>query len=192
MKLIELDQDSIRKISIGALTENSKRRFFEFKGRQSCADKAKSKPLPGASAGAFLHGEIKVSDRLVRRVVPIHFTVLQALESPLLKMIENAMTKKSAEVDYSEEQQWEICHVFTAEPRELRRTLKEKGISEIKVQSLILENWSAAQINMTMLAILEQVKRHIETTVKFAGEMEKEGNISFFQEAATDSSKSKA
>jgi hypothetical protein len=31
--------------------------------------------------------------------------------------------------------------------------------------------------------VLEQIKRHVETTVKFAAEMESAGEISFFQDA---------
>lgn len=183
MSILEFDQKQIREISLASLTESSKRNFLLFHGRQRCVERAKTKPLPGPAAGAFIHGGIVAAGKNVQRVMPIHFIILQALDSPLLKMIENAMTKKSVEVDYSERQQWELCHVFTCEPRSLRRTFKDNGISKIKSDAeSFMESWTAAEINIVMLAILEQVKRHIETTVKFAAEMEAKGDVSFFRE----------
>ena len=130
--LSEMTPKEAHRLVAEQLGERGHKAFFEFKGRQLCIEKARAKPLPGAAAGAFLHGEINAANKTVRRVVPIHFTILQALKSPLLTMIENATARKKADVDYSDEQQWEICHVFTCEPKQLRKTFRDSGIEEIK------------------------------------------------------------
>ena len=170
-----------RDVALGSLNLN---RFFEFKGRQSCIEKAMAKPLPGASFAAFTKGEIPAAGKVVNRVVPAHFAVLQALDSPLLKMIEQATTKQKADVDFTAEQRWQVCYVFTEDAKTVFKALKSKGADFIRqeAENAILEVWDEAQINLVMIAVLEQIKRHIQTTVKFAGEMKERGDVSFFQE----------
>ena len=164
--------------------------FQNFRARQSCIKEAMAKPLPGAAGDAFVKGAIPVAGKIVNRVVPTHFAVLQALDSPLLKMIENATTDSKASVDMDDEQQWQVCFVFTTDAKALRRTLKTSGVDEIKRQAEeACGDWGAAELNFVMLAVIEQLKRHVETTVKFAAEMEASGDVSFFREPSPSPSK---
>lgn len=168
----------------GALPESSRRNFFEFRGRQACIERAMATPLPGAAGDAFTKGAISVAGKLVNRVVPTHFAVLQALKSPLLTMLEQATNEAKSAVDFDDEQQWQICYVFTANPKTMRQTLKSpNGLESIKADAeRFCGDWSAAELNFVMLAVIEQLKRHVETTVKFAAELEASGDVSFFRD----------
>jgi hypothetical protein len=184
----EIGKKDIRKaqeIAWEALGEHGRKNFFEFRGRQSCIRQAQSVPLPGASKDAFTKDSIQVGSRQIRPVVPAHFAVLQGLDSPLLKLIADATANKKADlVNPTQEQKWEICHVFTAEPKALFKALKSKGADFIREQAAdaVGMEWEAAEVELAMPAIMEQLKRHIETTVKFAAEMEQKGDVSFFRE----------
>jgi hypothetical protein len=167
------------------------RPLFEYRNRQGCIRQAMSKPLPGAS-DAILKDSIQVGSRQIRPVVPVHFAVLQGLDSPLLKLIADATeNKKAALVNPTQEQKWEICHVFTEDPKTLFKAFKSKGADFIREQSADAVGmiWQAAEIELAMPAIMEQLKRHIETTVKFAAEMEAKGDVSFFREEKSEALK---
>jgi hypothetical protein len=173
-----------QEIAWSAIGESGRAKFFEFRGRQSCIQKAQSKPLPGAAGKAFTSGPIKAAGKVVNRVVPCHFAILQALESPLLAMIENAMTQKRQEVDFKASEQWDVCYIFTEDAEAVYELLESEGVSSVRkaAKSTVATKWEAAAVNLVMLAVMEQVKRHIETTVRFAGEMEAQGEVSFFRE----------
>lgn len=180
-ELSERDPAEAHRLVAQAIGVRGHEPFFQHLHRQECIRRAMAKPLPGASGAAFTTGAIKVAGKVVNRVVPTHFAALQALQSPLLAMMENATATTKAEVDFDDEQQWQICFVFTSDARELRKMLKSEGIDAIKVEAeKACSDWSAAEINFVMLAVIEQLKRHVETTVKFAAEMEEKGDISFF------------
>lgn len=165
-------------------------RVKEFMVSQAMIKEAQAKPLPGPSGDAFAQGVIKAAGKIVRRVVPVHFAVLQALNSPLLKMMERAAIEKQSESEFNDEQQIQVCHVFTANPRELRIKLRNEGVESIKKDAdLACGEWSAAEINAVMLAVIEQLKRHVETTVRFAAEMEASGDVTFFQDSSPSQSK---
>lgn len=186
------DIKEAQKMAWEAIGENGRKGFFEFRGRQSCIRQAQAVPLPGASKDAFTKYSIKVGNRRINPVVPVHFAVLQALDSPLLKLIADATANKKAELtNPTHEQKWEICHVFTAEPKTLFKELKSKGVDFIREQSAdaVGLEWDAAEVELAMPAIMEQLKRHIETTVKFAVEMEAKGDVSFFREQKEQSLK---
>ena len=169
-----------RETALKAVNWDNYGRWLE---KQKSIASAQTRPLPGPAERAFTNGDIKAGDCLVKRVVPIHFAALQAVKSPILKMIESATTGVESKMDWSEEDQWNACYIFTVEPRQLRGEMKLDGIDSIKGKAAALvENWSAAQVNVVILAILEQIKRHVETTVRFAAEMEGEGNLTFFRD----------
>jgi len=156
----------------------------DWKNRQSCVREAKAKPLPGPLSQAFASGPIKVAGKTVNRAVPSHFAILQALESPLLKMMESAMTNKDVKMDFKPAEQWEICLVFTQDAETLYEMLENEGVKAIKklARSAVGHSWDAGIVNLVMISVLEQIKRHIETTVRFAAELEGGGEVSFFQE----------
>ena len=205
MKNITLSPELARILEIGkvdpraahtyvesTLTAAERGEIEDFRVRQLCIRKAQSVPLPGASKDAFTKDSIKVGSRQIRPVVPAHFAILQALDSPLLKLIADATANKTAELaNPTQEQKWEICHVFTAEPKTLFKELKSKGVDFIREQSAdaVGLEWQAAEVELAMPAIMEQLKRHIETTVKFAAEMEAKGDVSFFREQREQVSK---
>ncbi len=170
-----------RDIAIGTVNTDL---LFRFRGKQSCIEKAMARPLPGAAGKAFTTGAIKAAGKVVNRVVPAHFAILQAVNSPILVMIENAMTKKKSDVDFKPQEQWDICFIFTEDAEIVYTLLENDGAKSVQSASkkAVGMKWDAAAVNLVMLAVLEQVKRHIETTVKFAGEMESQGDISFFRE----------
>ncbi len=183
------DAKAAQRIAWEAIRESGREKFFQFKGRQACILKAQAKPLPGAAGKAFTTGAIKAGGKIVNRVVPCHFAVLQALNSPLLTMIESAMTKKKVDVDFKPKEQWDICHVFTSDIEEIYELLEKDGagaVSKIAKKEVGLK-WEAASVNLVMLAVLEQVKRHIETVVRFATEMEENKDVSFFLEQSGES-----
>lgn len=186
--LHELPQEQAYEIACRAVNFKP---WFEFKGRQECIKKAQAKPLPGAAEIAFTRGAIKAGGKIVNRVVPSHFAVLQAINSPLLSMIESAARDKSAKVDFSPESQWEICYIFTEDSKSVYRALKDKGADFVRDQALnvVGEGWDAAAVNLVMIAVIEQMKRHVETTIKFAAEMEASGDVSFFRELNHEASK---
>ena len=173
-----------REIALGAVNID---RYAEWRGRQACIEKAQSKPLPGASGKAFASGPVRAAGKIVNRVVPSHFAVLQSLDSPLLSMIENAMGKKSVDVSFKPHEQWQICYVFTEDAEEVYTLLETEGAKAVAqaAKKAVGMGWEASAVNLVMLAVLEQIKRHVETTVKFAAEMEAQGDVSFFQELKT-------
>jgi hypothetical protein len=160
-------------------------KWYEWKGRQACIASARAKPLPGAAGPAFTSGNISAGGKTVYRVVPAHFAVLQALESPLLAMIDAAMNKGETKADFNHLQQWEICYVFTMDARKAYEQLEAGGVEAIRkaAKEEVGLVWEPGAVNLVILAVLEQIKRHVQTTVKFAAEMEKEGQISFFRES---------
>lgn len=174
----------VQELAFGAIGESGRRAFFEFKGRQSCIKAAQAKPLPGASANAIIKGATKVAEEVVREVLPIHIACLQAVDSPLLKLVNNAIesAEKKSNVDFSESAQWELCYIFTQEPRALRTLLKEEGVSALQSKSEAkCSEWNAAKCNTVILAIIEQFHRHVQTTVRFSNEVEGQVDARFFQ-----------
>lgn len=184
-ELAQTDLGAVHRIAENAIGESGRLKFFEMRGRQACAKKAQSVPLPGASADAFIRGATRVGDVIVREVVPIHIACLQAVDSPILKMVAKATEAKdkSANADFDEESQWAICYIFTTEPKQLRKVLKDGGVTAIKeaAESCVDGNWNLAKINSVCLAVLEQFHRHIQSTVKYSAEVEAQVESSFFQ-----------
>jgi hypothetical protein len=157
--------------------------FFKFNKRQCQIAKAMQKPLPGASAD-LVNGNLTVAGATVYEVVPTHIKAMQAVDSPLLKAGKSAMESddKKSDADFEEEQAWELCYIFTTPPRDLRLLLKNGGVA--KLRQAAAETWeirTAAQINVTLSAIVNQYARHFQTTAKFAQEMEASGDVSFFR-----------
>lgn len=177
--------EEIREI---ALKHANHRLFFEWKGRQSCISKAQAKPLPGAAGDAFISKEMTVGNRKIFRVFPSHIKALQALESPLLKMGEQAAKDKTSSGDFSETQQLELCYVFTSEPKSLRQKLEKFGVQKLRDEAGEFEGvWDAAEIQATCIAAISQYAKHIQTNVKLIQEAAKDDR--FFQEVLEKLSK---
>lgn len=158
--------------------------YIYFRGRQAVIEKAMAKPLPGAAEDAFLNGGIKVNGRTIQEVMPIHLICLQLVKSPMLNMVEEAISSKERKSDseFEPSEQRELCYIFTENPETLEDTPKGERGSLIKTKSKeIFGGCKAAEINMTVNAVMEQFNRHIQTSVKFASEMEASGDVRFFR-----------
>lgn len=178
------DLRQAQELAWSAIGESGKRRLMEFRGRQSCIEKAQSKPLPGALADTFSKGGTMIDGSLIREVVPIHIACLQAVNSPILNLVQKAVDAENSKADqeFSESDQWEVCYIFTENPKVLRSVLKQ-GANAIKkaAEEAIDGNWTGAKMQVAMIAVIEQFHRHVKTTVKFTAEIEAQGDASFFQ-----------
>lgn len=176
------DQSTRREIAMRSVNP---RAFFEWKGRQECAARAMAKPLPGAAADAILSGNTKVGDVVVQKVQPVHIAYLQELASPLLQLAENASKSKEKKdtQDFRLRQQREVCYIFTEDPELLFDSIDTSTVEEKKNKAnAFVKNWDAAKVNMVILAIIEQFHRHIKSTIRFATEVQSQGDASFFRE----------
>lgn len=184
-EIAKTDLKQAQSIALRAIGESGLRRFFEFRGRQDCIRRAQLKPLPGDSADAFIKGATRVGDVTVREILPIHIACLQAVNSPLLTLVQKATESedKKGDSDFSEDEQNEVCYIMVEDPKTLRSILKSGGEPALKEKAteMIQDIWNAAKINMVVLAVIEQFHRHVKTSVKFAGEVESQGDKSFFQ-----------
>jgi len=189
-EIAKVDLREAQRIAFEAVGENGRKRFFEFRGRQACIARAQSKPLPGESRGAFLNSDIKVGDKSIHRLVPRHFIILEAMDSPLLKMMEQATAEKKSGMEWTANQEFEVCYLFTHDIKETFKTFKEKGARAIQdlAEAEVIE-WDAEIIRFVTMAVIEQLKRHVETKVRIAAELEKDGQISFFREQKVAASK---
>jgi hypothetical protein len=157
--------------------------YYQWKGRQSCLQKAAAKPLPGGLLGAFFDKSIRVGDKDVCRIVPAHFFVLQKIESKLLDMLSGAEANGKSDGDLSEHEKWKICWLFTHNPKEMFDLVETHGPAALweQAKSIAVE-WPAEQVESVVLAVIEQIKRHAETKARLVSDMKKEGSLSFFRE----------
>lgn len=170
------------------MPESSRAAYFKFKNRDSCSAKAHARPLPGESAGAFLDGDLVVCGKIVRRFVPAHFMVLQKIESPMLSIIEEAIRTKSTNANLKAQEEWDLCYIFTNDPKVVFLECKAGGAKAIhdKSENEIGLVWKQEEIEMVIYAIFEQFTRHIETKVKIAAQESEKGEIRFFRVPATE------
>jgi hypothetical protein len=189
----KVDLKEAQRMAWDAIPKSGRNNYLLYRGRQKCIEMAQSKALPGESRGAFLNNTIKVADKIVHRIVPRHFVILTALDSPMLKMMEQVTAENKSEAEWTAQQEWEVCYIFTHEPKEVFQIFKAKGADEIKrLAEDEVGDWDAAVVRFVTVAVLEQLKRHVETKVKIATELEKTGDISFFRERPAQAEKPSA
>lgn len=172
------------------LPESTRRGYFEFRGRQECSRKAQARPLPGESAGAFLNGAIDVCGKKVFRFVPAHFMILQKIESPLLEMIAEVIATKKATRDLTQQEQSDLCLIFTSNPKELLLNVIEAGTKAKEyLQKRSLEEvslvWEQYEIEFVVNGIFEQYVRHALTKSKVLSSESEKGEVRFFQVPTT-------
>lgn len=148
--------------------------------------RASAHPLPGPLRDAFCSGPITVAGKTIYKVVPRTFQALVAIDSPMIKTIQDVVQTGKVDTEFTEEQAWEICWIFTHEPKAVREML-DKGVAALKEAAVneVGESWDAAAVNMVIAGCLEQIKRHMLTSVKFAAEAQEKGEITFFRDLAT-------
>lgn len=147
-------------------------------GKRASAD-----PLPGPLTKAFCEGPIEVAGVTVFPVVPRYFQALRALNSPLISMLQDVVQSGKIDTELADEQAWEICWIFTHTGKQVREAMS-KGIDQIRELSMAEVGESQFPVALVTAAVMEQVKRHMETAVKYTAQAKEEGSISFFQDSA--------
>ncbi len=149
------------------------------------AKRALADPLPGPSGEAFIGGPIVVGGKTVYQVVPRYFQALKAIDSPLIGAMQDVVSEGKVDTEFTDEQAWEICWIFTNTPKVVRETLA-KGAGAVKEASMSeVGETPEYPVNLVIVAVMEQLKRHLATAVKFAAEAKEEGKLTFFQDSAT-------
>lgn len=146
--------------------------------------RASADPLPGPLKEAFCDGPITVGGKTVYKVVPRHFAALKALDSPLISVLQDVVQTGKVDTEFTDEQAWEICWIFTHTGKEVREILA-KGANAVKEASQTeVGDAEDYPVNLVTMAVMEQLKRHLATAVKFGAEAAEEGKISFFRDSA--------
>jgi len=159
--------------------------FHAHKARQSCIKAAMAKPLPGAAGDAYTKGPVHAAGKTVNKVTCATWALLQALESPIITMFQQAAKTGEAKADWAEQQKWDACWIFTQSAPRLYILLEEKGAEAVRSECRInVMQWDQAEIDVIMAGIMEQVRRHSNTLVKHLTDAQEGGEISFFVERA--------
>ena len=161
----------------------------KFYNRQHCIVRAAAKPLPGASGDAFISGPIRIADKVVKRITPCIWLLLQAVNSPILKMFEDAISTGKSNFDWKPPQMWDACWIFTEDSERLETLMESSGPAAISAEAkqVVGKTWEESQIEPIMGAIIEQVFRHAQTKVRYIKEATERGDVRFFREAALSS-----
>lgn len=151
--------------------------------REACRKKAAAIPMPGPTLGAFMDDAIEVQGKKVCRIVPAHFFVLQKIESPLLGIMSQLAEERQAALRMDNEQLWDICYLFTNDPRDVYSLVRKGGKEALREASgSIALEWAAELPELVVMAVMEQIKRHVLTKSEILNKMRGEGRITFFQE----------
>jgi len=157
--------------------------------RQSCIKEAMAKPLPGAAGDAFLRGSVEVGEELkfqVHGVFPITHLALQAIESPLLKLVGNAASKpgEKAGMEFTLEDEWRVCFIFTEHPASLFCVWKKDNAA---LAGYILDGAQAKfetvpseDVNAICTAVLAQYHRFVQATIRRRAQLRGQVENSFF------------
>ena len=168
-------EESLKLVDLGKWNEHRK--------KQGCLAKAASTPLPGPLLGAFMDKSIMVRDKAVCRIVPAHFFVLQKIESKLLGLLSAAEADRQASMDISVEEQFDLCWIFTNDPAKVFGIVRDGGLPALREQSKSIGiEWEAEMIDCVIMAVMEQLKRHVMAKVQLVSDLKEKGEISFFQE----------
>lgn len=140
-------------------------------------------PLPGPAGDAFCSGPIEVGGKIVYKVVPRHFQALKAIGSPLIGIMQDVVSTGKVETEFDDEQAWEICWIFTHTGKQVREVFT-KGVSAIKEAAMVeVGECEDYPVNLVIFAIMEQLKRHMSTAIKYNAEAQERGDVSFFRDS---------
>lgn len=152
--------------------------------RQMASRRANAEPLPGPLADTFCKSGIEIGPYFVRKFVARDFVILKAIDSPLHRMILELSNENREDINYTDEESWDICWQFTntvSNVKEVFAKGKEslRKLSEVEFGD---NEESAAYIQLIVAAVMEQLKRHASTMVKHAAEVKEKGEITFFRD----------
>lgn len=154
---------------------------------QLASRRASADPLPGPLADAFAKGAIAVGELKVRKVVASDWVTFKRIKSPVLEMVLEIQQSAGSpdatipEVEFTDQQQWEMCWQFTHTPAEVRVALDDGFFSDYARRDIA--DAPDVQVPLIITAAMEQIKRSWQTAVKFAAGMEKDGEVTFFRDA---------
>ena len=159
--------------------------FHAHRERQSCIGAAMAKPLPGAAGDAYTKGPVNAAGRKVNKVTCAIWALLQAVESPIIVMFQQAAKTGEAKAEWSESQKWDACWIFTESAHRLYDLLESDGPKAVQAEcrSHVMD-WEQSEIDVVMTGIMEQIRRHSNTLVKHLTEAKEGGEINFFVERA--------
>lgn len=165
----------------------SKERMEEHGMSVMAGRRANSEPLPGPMAEAFAGGSIKVGEYRIRKVVASDWVAFKQIKSPVLEMILDLQQGagnpeyKPSEMEFSDQQQWELVWQFLKTPKEVRKAIADGTISAL-AESEIGDAVEQPTVMLLIAAVMEQLKRSWQTAVKYGAEAEKSGDITFFRD----------
>lgn len=165
----------------------SKERLEEHSMSVMAGRRANSEPLPGPMADAFAAGAIKVGEHRVRKVVASDWVAFKQIKSPVLEMILDLQQGagnpeyKPSEVEFSDQQQWELAWQFIKTPKEVRKAIVDGTISAL-AEAEIGDVIEQPIVMLLIAAVMEQLKRSWQTAVKYGAEAKKNGDITFFRD----------
>lgn len=161
--------------------------------RIAASNRANGDPLPGALSAAFTKSAIKVGPAMVRKIVASDWIVLRALNSPIIKLVEELAQRgddKAApppEVDITDQDEWDIAFQFTRAPSDVRKAM-EGGPKEFRARAMeaIGDTLESATVKLIGIAVLEQIRRTWATPLQYKQDMDKEGEVTFFLDASQE------
>ena len=179
-------KDEALKFIESTTTREERNEWHKFDTRQGAIVKAMAKPLPGAAGDAFISGPINIAGKAVKKITPAIWMLLQAINSPILRMFEEAVSSGASRVDWTEPQKWDACWIFTEDTRRLESLMESQGASAVskEAKDVVSHDWEEAQIDLVMAAIVEQILRHAQTKVRYVKEASEKGDVRFFRDAA--------
>lgn len=166
-----------------------KHKLVEIAVEQSAESLSNATPLPGALAKAFPLPELKVGAFSVRAPRAYDWTLLKAINSPIHRQIlemANALSDKK-DVDFTDEEGWDICYQFTRSCREVDAVYCAGGHAALraKAKEIFAFELETVQIAEIVKAVILQIANTWETAMSYKGDEKGEGATTFFRDTET-------
>jgi hypothetical protein len=159
----------------------------EFILRQMASDRASADPFPGPLSEAFCKGAIQVGEFQVRKIVASDWKILKALDSPILKFIQEMIQDPGQvpDVPVNDVEEWEVCLQFTRDPESVRELLsKGREVFRSAATKEIGDTVEAETVKIIVACVAEHIRRSWATALSYKAELEEKGEVTFFRDAA--------
>jgi len=145
----------------------------EYRIKSLASKRVANDPLPGPFEDAMGDGDVEVVTSkgkiVVRPVVAYDFTIFKKINSPIFQQMVDVgvSTSGSAELDFDEEDMYELIFQFTRPCKEVRKELK-KGREEYREAALakIADVYGTSDIELIVKVITEQIQKGFSTMVE--------------------------
>lgn len=145
---------------------------------------ANADPLPGSLAKAFPLPEIKVGAFSVRAPVAYDWALLKKLNSPIHRQVlEMAKPDGQKDVEFTDEEGWDICFQFTRPCREVAEVIRKGGAELLRQQAEELFAMVLQPLEVTEIvkAVISQIVATWETAMSYKAESEADGKTTNFR-----------